>query len=129
MRILVVDDQFKSRWAVADWLAVFLDSVAIESAASGNEALAILDARKADLVLAAHPMPGMDGLTLTRRLKARSDPPLVAVMADTVNTEFEALCEAAGADFWLEKRHLQARFLAFLQQRFSLRVVPQSILR
>ena len=129
MRILVVDDQFQSRWAVADWLAVFLHSVAIESAASGNEALTVLETRKADLVLAAHPMPGMDGLTLTRRLKARRDAPLVAVMADTVNAQFEALCKAAGADFWLEKRHLQARFLAFLQQRFSLRVVPQGILR
>jgi two-component system, sensor histidine kinase and response regulator len=126
MRILVVDDQFKSRWAVADWLAVFLDSVAIESAASGSEALTTLEARRADLVLAAHPMPEMDGITLTRRLKARRDPPLVAVMADTVNAEFEALCEAAGADFWLEKRHLQARFLSFLQQRFSLRLARQA---
>jgi CheY-like chemotaxis protein len=128
MRILLVDDQFQSRWAVADWLAVFLHSVAIESAASGNEALTMHDARKADLVLAAHPMAGMDGLALTRRLKSRRDAPLVAVMADTVNAQLEALCEAAGADFWLEKRHLQARFLGFLQQRFSLRLARQGFL-
>jgi CheY-like chemotaxis protein len=73
MRILVVDDQFQSRWAVADWLSVFLDAVAVDSAASAAEALATIEQRKPDLVLAAHPMPQMDGIGLARRLKAQAD--------------------------------------------------------
>lgn len=128
MRILVIDDEFKSRWAVADWLAVFLDSVAIDSAASVAEALALIKARKPDLVLAAYPMKPVDGIELARHLKAQSDPPLVVVMTEGVDARFESACEAAGADFWLEKRHLQARFLAFLQQRFSLRLSRQGFL-
>jgi CheY-like chemotaxis protein len=127
MRILVVDDEFQSRWAVADWLSVFLDAVAVDSAASAAEALATIEQRKPDLVLAAHPMPKMDGIELARRLKAQADPPLVIVMTDRSDAQFELACDAAGADFWLEKRHLQARLLAFLQQRFSLRLVRQSL--
>jgi CheY-like chemotaxis protein len=125
VKILVVDDQFKSRWAVADWLSVFLDSVAIDSAASAAEALASIEARKPDLVLAAYPMKPIGGIELARRLKALSNPPLVVVMTDGVDARFESACEAAGADFWLEKRHLQARLLAFMQQRFTLSLAPQ----
>jgi CheY-like chemotaxis protein len=126
MRILVVDDQFHSRWAIADWLSVFLGAVAIESAASADEAMAVIEERKPDLVLAAHPMLDVDGIELARRLKSQSDPPLVVVMTEKSDPRFEPACQAAGADFWLEKRHLQARLLAFLQQRFSLRVVQHS---
>jgi CheY-like chemotaxis protein len=117
MRILVVDDEFKSRWAIADWLAVFLKQVAIESVASADEALAAIEARRPDLVLATHPMPKIGGIDLARRLKSQTNPPLVVVMTDTIDAQFEPACEAAGADFWLEKRHLQARLLTFLQQR------------
>jgi CheY-like chemotaxis protein len=123
----VVDDQFRSRWAVADLLTAFLDSVAVESAASAAEALAVFERRRPDLVLAAHPMTGMDGCELARRLKAQANPPLVIVMTDQSDAQFESACEAAGADFWLEKRHLQARLLGFLQQRFSLRLVRQNL--
>jgi CheY-like chemotaxis protein len=128
LRILVVDDHFNARWAAADWLAVFLDSVAIESAASVAEALTLIKARKPDLVLAADPMTPIGGIELARRLKAQSDPPLMVVMTDAVDAQFESACAAAGADFWLEKRHLQARLLAFMQQRFTLRLAPQGFL-
>jgi CheY-like chemotaxis protein len=60
MRILVVDDMFESRWAVADWLVAFFEAVHVESVASGPEALATITHRKPDLVLAAHAMAGMD---------------------------------------------------------------------
>jgi CheY-like chemotaxis protein len=128
VRVLVVDDRFHSRCEIADWLSVFLKPVAVESAASALEALAAIAKRKPDLVLAAHPMLDMDGTELARRIKSQGNPPLVIVMTDRSDALFESACDAAGADFWLEKRHLQARLLAFLLQRFSLRVPLQSSL-
>jgi CheY-like chemotaxis protein len=122
MRVLVVDPQFQSRWAIADWLVAFLGGVKVESTASASEALAAIEQRKPDLVLAAHPMPEIDGIELARRVKSRNDPPLVVVMTEKSDAAFEPACDAAGADFWLEKRHLEARLVAFLQQRFSLRL-------
>ncbi|MBI4123311.1 MAG: response regulator [Betaproteobacteria bacterium] len=124
MRILVVDDKFESRWVIAGWLSALLDAVAVESAASGDEALAAIEAKRPDLVLAAHPMAGMDGIELARRIAARANPPVVAVMTDKGGPDFAAACAAVGAHLSLEKRHLQARLLGFLQERFSLRVAP-----
>jgi CheY-like chemotaxis protein len=124
MRILVVDNRFQSRWAIADWLSVFLDAVAIDSAASGAEAMATIGRRKPDVVLAASPMPQMDGIELTQLVKSQTDAPVVIVMTEKSDARFEAACESAGADFWLEKRHLQARLVSFLQRRFSLRLAP-----
>src|SRR5438552_13945050 len=128
MRILVVDDKFQSRWDIAGWLSAFLNGVAVESAASADEALAAIEQRRPDLVLAAHPLPEIDGIELARQVKAQPDPPTVVVMTEQSDAEFEASCAAAGADYWLEKRHLQARLLVFLQERFSLKVArPVSI--
>ena len=128
MRILVVDNKFESRWVVAGWLSAFLSGVKVESAASGDEALATIEQNRPDLVLAAHPMPEIDGIELARQVKAQQDPPTVVVMTEQSNAEFEAACAAAGADYCLEKRHLQARLLVFLQERFSLKVArPVSI--
>lgn len=120
-----MDDRFQSRWDITDWLTVFLDSVAVESAASAFLALAAVAKCKPDLILAAHPMLDMGGIELARRLKSKGDPPLVVVMTDKSDAQFESACAAAGADFWLEKRHLEARLLAFLQHRFSPRLLQQ----
>jgi len=126
VRILVIDSEFQSRWGVVDWLTAFVEKVTVESAASAREALRVIAKRKPDLVLTAHPMPGMSGVELAQEIRSQGDPPLVVVMTDKSNPQFESACEAAGADFWLEKRHLQARLLGFLQRRFSLRVIAQT---
>jgi CheY-like chemotaxis protein len=125
MRILVVDDKFQSRWVIAGWLSAFLNGVAVESAASADEALAAIEQRRPDLVLAAHPLPEIDGIEFARQVKAQQDPPTVVVMTEQSSADFVAACAAAGADYWLEKRHLQARLLVFLQERFSLKVARQ----
>jgi two-component system, LytTR family, response regulator AlgR len=124
MRILVVDDRFESRWGLADWLVAFLEAVAVESAASAAEALQAIERRMPDVVLLTHPLPGVENLDLARRIKALPAPPLVVLVTDQYDAERETAFEAARVDFWLEKRHLQARLFSFLQQRFTLRLIP-----
>jgi CheY-like chemotaxis protein len=99
--------------------AEFFGAVFIESAASGDEALNAIRRRSPELVLAIHPMTVMNGIELAGLIKARPNPPVVVVIGASEDAGFEVACAAAGADFCLEKRHLQARLLAFLQQRFS----------
>jgi CheY-like chemotaxis protein len=84
-------------------------------------AVAQLESRPArELVLATHPMPSMNGIELAGVIKARPNPPAVVVIINAgSDAELERQCTAAGADLCVEKRHLQARLLAFLQQRFS----------
>jgi CheY-like chemotaxis protein len=131
MRILLVDDHFESRWAIAGWLIAFLKGVAVESAASSDEALAVLDQRHAEIILASHTMlqeEGLDGLGLARLLKARPDSPTVVMLTEKSDPRFEEACAAAGADYWLEKRHLQARLLIFLKERFPAIVARRAII-
>jgi CheY-like chemotaxis protein len=129
MRILVVDDQFQSRWDSAGWLSAFVKGVAVESAASVDEALGMIRDRRPDLVLAAHPLPGVGGVALARHVKAQPNPPAIVVMTtQQSDPDFEAACIAAGADYCLEKRHLQAGLLDFLRERFQVTVARRSFI-
>jgi CheY-like chemotaxis protein len=55
----------------------------------------------------------MNGIELAGVIKARPNPPAVVVIINAGrDAEFERQCAAAGADFCVEKRRLQARLLA-----------------
>lgn len=118
MRILLVDPHSDSRCAIAGWLDEFFGHVDLESASSGADGLKAVEKSAPDLVLVAHPMPALSGIELCAIVKARPNPPAVVVMTASYAAGFDLQCRAARADLWLEKRHLQARLLAFLQQRF-----------
>lgn len=120
VRILLVDPHSGSRSVIADWLDEFFGHVQIESVSSGTDALQAVEKGRPDLVLAAHPMPGLSGIELAAIIKARPNPPAVVIITAGYAAGLDLQCRAAGADLWLEKRHLQARLLAFLQQRFSI---------
>jgi CheY-like chemotaxis protein len=118
MHILLVDPHAASRSDIAAWLDEFFGHVQIEAASSGADALRAVAKSVPDLVLTAHPMPGLGGVELAALLKARPNPPAVVVVATGWDAGFDLQCRAAGVDLWLEKRHLQARLLDFLQKRF-----------
>ncbi|MEM6947747.1 MAG: response regulator, partial [Pseudomonadota bacterium] len=70
----------------------------VSVAATGVEALDLLERHPADLVLMDLRMPIMDGFEATRRLRASgSDVPVMAISAE-VNPEIERAARAAGAD-------------------------------
>ena len=114
MRVLVVDERFDSRWVISGWLSELRAGIFVDSAASGEEALASIERTAPNFVLADHDLPDMDGCELARRVKAAPNPPVVIIMAHTKDAKLDAECAAAGVDTWLEKRHLQARLPAFL---------------
>ena len=66
-RILIVDDEPKMAEAAA--LALARSGYLCETCASGESALAAYRERGADLIITDQRMPGIDGLTLMRRLK------------------------------------------------------------
>jgi len=118
VRILLVDPDPGSRSVIASWVNEFFGHVGIEPVSSGAEALQAIDQRCPDLVLAAHPLPALDGIELTAIIKARPNPPLIVVITAGSAAGLDLHCRAAGVDLLLEKRHLQSRLLAFLQGRF-----------
>jgi DNA-binding NtrC family response regulator len=68
-RILVVDDEERMAEVVAN--ALRRAGWTCETCAGGEAALAALDARGADAVVTDWKMPGMDGMELLRRIRAR----------------------------------------------------------
>jgi CheY-like chemotaxis protein len=126
--VLVVDGAFNSRWSIVGWLSMCLRDVTLESAISASEALEAIERQRPDLVLTTHRMIESDGIELARQLKRQPNAPMVVVMTEDSDAAFEAACAAAGVDYCLEKRQLQARLLVFLQPHFRVAVARRAII-
>ncbi len=118
MRILLVDDRADSATVIASWLHEFFGPASVEWAPSAEEALAAIGRSGPDLVLAAHRPASINAIGLAEVVKQQQSAPAVVVIVMNSAVELETQCVDAGADFCVEKRHLQARLLAFLQARF-----------
>jgi CheY-like chemotaxis protein len=102
-RILVVDDNPTNLKLVSDILG--FEGYEILKAADAEQAQVILANTLPDLILMDIALPGMDGLTLTRKLK--SDPrtggiPIVAVTAFAMKGD-DAKARDAGCDGYIIK--------------------------
>ncbi|MFT5587510.1 MAG: CheY-like chemotaxis protein [Cognaticolwellia sp.] len=101
LRVLVVDDIPINRMVVQRMLQA--KGLTVLEAGSGEEALELLKNNDVDLVFLDLHMPGLDGIEVARRIRARGDRvPLVALTADSVAGTREA-CLAAGMDAFLTK--------------------------
>src|SRR5689334_20057063 len=77
-RILIVDDDAALRGAIATALSDLGHHP--EEAPDGEAALARLSHSRPDAVLLDLRMPGMDGMEVLRRIRARPDAPPVAIL-------------------------------------------------
>ncbi len=102
MRVLVVDDFKPNRMVLSIWLRRAGHHAA--EAADGQEAVNALADNAFDLVLMDIGMPGMDGLSATRRIRASSGTrtPIVALTAAAMPGD-RARCLAGGMDDYLAK--------------------------
>jgi CheY-like chemotaxis protein len=101
------------RSIIACWLDEFFGRAGIEHASSGAEALKVIDERCPDLVLAAHPLPGVGGTEITAIIIGSRQSAAIVVIASGPAINLDLQCRAAGVDLILEKRHLRSRLLAF----------------
>ncbi|MCZ8096499.1 MAG: ATP-binding protein [Burkholderiales bacterium] len=100
-RLLVVDDSPENRELVA--LALQDSGLLVEQAGGGEAALAAVAREVPDLVLMDMQMPGMDGFTATRRLRALGlTVPVLAFTAHALRG-FETQIHEAGCDGYLTK--------------------------
>ena len=85
MNILFVEDDAMNRRVVRDMLMVA--GASMDEAPDAETGLAMIDANDYDIVLMDLRMPGMDGLTAIRHIRAREDSkasvPVIVVTADT----------------------------------------------
>ncbi|WP_047867449.1 response regulator transcription factor [Nocardiopsis sp. RV163] len=110
-RVLIVDDDALVRGG----LTMMLDGVhgirVVGEARDGDEVLAAADARRPDVVLMDLRMPRVDGITATRRLRARTPPPEVVVLTTFDTDENILYALRAGASGFLLKDTPPARIV------------------
>ncbi len=106
IRLLLVDDDPEFRETLRVLLTQREDAVVLGEAGSGEEALRLADALRPDVILIDLAMPRMNGLEVTRRLKARW--PTLVVIIITVHDEeaYRRTALAAGAEAFLVKKTL-----------------------
>jgi len=119
-RLVVVDDEPDIRAMVADYLG--RDGYAVSRCASGAELETVLEAGPADLVVLDVSLPGEDGLSIARRLRATRSMPIIMLTAhDDVVDRIVGL--EVGADDYMTKpfdlRELRARVRAVLRRSGS----------
>jgi CheY-like chemotaxis protein len=83
--ILVVDDQPEMLTLAVR--ALEQDQYTVSKAASGPEALRIIDEHMPDLVVLDYKMAGMDGMEVMKKLRARPDAKRLAVLMLTAMTD------------------------------------------
>ena len=99
--ILVVDDNYAGLLLVTSVLA--LDGFRVDSAASSDEVFQRLKVRMPDLILMDVQLPGQDGLSLTRQLKANPTTagiPIVALTAHAMPGDRAAAIAAGCTDYF-----------------------------
>ena len=117
MKIFIVEDETELAALVADYArAAGYEPVLF---ADGDEALAAIRAGAPDLVVLDLMLPGLDGLSVCREVRAFSDVPIVMVTARVEEID-RLLGLEAGADDYLCKpfspRELIARIKAILRR-------------
>ncbi len=121
--ILVIDDHPANAKLVAFLLKA--RGYEIRTAASAKEALQVLESFRPRLILMDLQLPGMDGLTLTRQLKAAPatrDIIIVALTAYAMKGD-EEKARAAGCDGYITKpidtRTLPATVAGYLERHLQ----------
>ena len=114
--ILVVDDVDLNRELVTALLAPLGHSV--HQAADGAEAVTAVASTDYDLVLMDVQMPGMDGLSATRAIRAVdrfAELPIIAMTAQALPAQIET-CHAAGMNDYLAKPITPAALTAAIEK-------------
>ncbi|GAA1752324.1 response regulator transcription factor [Luedemannella helvata] len=116
VRVLVVDDDALVRAGLTMMLDGAPGITVVGEAADGDEVPAMADAHAPDVVLMDLRMPRVDGLTATRRLRARQRPPEVIVLTTFDTDENILYALRAGASGFLLKDTPPARIAEAVRQ-------------
>ncbi|WP_223644185.1 response regulator transcription factor [Corallococcus sp. EGB] len=116
-RVLLIDDDTRMYELLAEYLGQ--NGITVSHAPDGGRGLAALEANTYDAVLLDVMMPGMDGLEVCKRIRAKSRIPVLMLTAKGDETDRVVGLEL-GADDYLPKpfgpRELLARLRAVLRR-------------
>jgi adenylate cyclase len=126
-KILVVDDTARNVKLLADLLAV--KGYGVATAASGREALALLETAQPDLVLLDVVMPEMSGYEVCQKIRANETTAMLPVIMVTALDPSEERVKGidAGADDFLTKPINQAELLARVKSLLRIKELHDAV--
>ncbi len=101
MRVLIVDDTSRARQSMKALLGVWHPLEEVREAASGSEAVQLVEVFRPDIILMDARMPSMSGLEATRQIKEKW--PQIKIIILSVFSDYQALAMEAGADAFVSK--------------------------
>lgn len=99
--VMVVDDEQIVRDGIARILS--REGYEVKLAASGEEALALLETIRPDAILLDFKMPGLDGVEVSKRIRASEKINTIPIIMITGFPEEKEIAVLAGADDFLDK--------------------------
>jgi DNA-binding NarL/FixJ family response regulator len=112
VRILIADDQKRTRQGLKALLSTSLPGTEIWEASNGLEALRLAEDLQPQLVVMDIRMPGIDGLAATRGIKTRW--PEIKVLVLSMYRDRQEEAREAGADLFVSKGESPERLLCAL---------------
>ncbi len=118
LRVFLVDDNREFLSAMQRFLANAPRIDIAGCAVSGAEALESMAQCAPDLVILDLVMPGMNGLEVTRRIKAMRDAPRVLILTLNEHFLYGVAARRAGADGFLTKSKMGDQILPLIYRLF-----------
>ena len=124
LTIVVADDDLQFREIVRYLLAAASDTMTIVGeAADGDEALALVRRVRPDVVITDLVMPHLNGIELTRRIRAELPQTRVVLMSSYTEDAYRLMASDSGADVFVSKQVITSTLVPairdLIRRRFS----------
>jgi DNA-binding NarL/FixJ family response regulator len=103
IRTILVEDDNGFRQCVKKILSSRYPSIQLMEAGNGMEAMSKIDLAPPDLIFVDIQLPGINGLELTRMIKARSPNAIIVILSNHDLTEYREAAYRNGADYYVSK--------------------------
>jgi CheY-like chemotaxis protein len=113
-RIIIAEDEQLLSAVLVRLILRHYPTAAVQTFADGQDALDAYDTHGADLLFIDHEMPGLDGITLIRMLRARGDS--VPAIGMSGNPHYRDAYMAVGANAFLDATSLNGQLAVLLGQ-------------
>jgi DNA-binding NarL/FixJ family response regulator len=120
VKALIIEDTARFRRLFKEWLLDRYPFMCVAEAGDAEEAMGKIEASAPDIIFMDIALPGMNGIQLTKHIKAQHPNMKIVVVTSIGDPEFHAAALAGGADAFFSKDHLDGEAFTATLESLSL---------